>query len=246
MRKTVNILGVNIDNITAADALENAKALLNSEGVSRIFTPNPEFIMTARKDEDFRRILNQADMCTPDGIGVVYAAKILKTPVQERVAGFDLACSLLAHIAGTGDGVFLFGAKPGVAERAAENLKKDYPGLIISGTHNGYFQPEEDADIVQEINNSGAKLLLVCLGAPKQERWIDAHRAELRPSLCMGVGGALDVLAGEVKRAPKLFIRFNLEWLYRLLKQPSRIGRFMALPKFIMIVWKNRKKERTM
>lgn len=242
MRETVDILGVDIDNITAAAALEKSKKLLNQEGVSKIFTPNPEIIMAARADEEFCKILNQADLCTPDGIGVVYGAKILKTPLQERVAGFDLACGLLKHIAESGEGVFLFGAKPGVAERAAEKLKETYSGLVVSGTHDGYFKEEEEAEIVRQINDSGAKLLLVCLGAPKQERWIAAHQAELKVRLCMGVGGALDVFAGEVKRAPKLFIRLNLEWLYRLLKQPSRIGRFMALPKFIIIVWKNRKK----
>lgn len=244
MRKTVDILGVNIDNVTVAEALEKAKVLLCEKGVSKIYTPNPEIIMAARADESFCKILNQADLCTPDGIGVVYGAKILKTPVQERVAGFDLACGLLAHIARSGEGVFLFGAKPGVAERAAAKLKECYPGLRVSGTHDGYFKAEEEAKIVDQINDSGAKLLLVCLGAPKQEKWIAAHQNELNVNLCMGVGGALDVFAGEVKRAPKLFIRLNLEWLYRLLKQPSRIGRFMALPKFIIIVWKNRKKSR--
>ena len=122
MRKTVDILGVNIDNVTVAEALEKAKVLLCEKGVSKIYTPNPEIIRAARADESFCKILNQADLCTPDGIGVVYGAKILKTPVQERVAGFDLACGLLAHIARSGEGVFLFGAKPGVAERAAAKL----------------------------------------------------------------------------------------------------------------------------
>ncbi len=242
MRETVNILGVSIDNITADAALEKAVALLGEEGVSKIYTPNPEIIMAARADEKFQEILNRADLCTPDGIGVVYGAKILKTPVRERVAGFDLACGLLARIAQTGEGVFLFGAKPGVAERAAAKMKENYPGLNVAGTHDGYFKAEEEEGIVRQINESGAKLLLVCLGAPKQEKWIAAHQEELKVNLCMGVGGALDVLAGEVKRAPKLFIRLNLEWLYRLLKQPSRIGRFMALPKFMIVVWKNRKK----
>ncbi|MBR5152202.1 MAG: WecB/TagA/CpsF family glycosyltransferase [Clostridia bacterium] len=238
MRTTVNILGVRVDKITAEDAVTRAEELLRTDGVSAIYTPNPEIVMAAYNNPEFLEILNKADLCTADGIGVVYASRMLKDPVPERVAGFDLTCSLLSRIAKTGEGVFLFGAKPGVAERAKENLEKTYPGLVVSGFRNGYFTPEDDDSIVEQINQSGAKLLLVCLGAPKQEQWIDAHRDRLHVNLCMGVGGSLDVFAGEAKRAPKIFIQCNLEWLYRLLKQPKRIGRYAALPKFILTVKK--------
>ncbi len=238
MRETVKILGVEIDKITAADALEKAKGFLETPGVSVIYTPNPEIVMAAYEDPEFCDVLNAADLCTPDGIGVVYGAKILKTPVPERVAGFDLACGVLAHMGKCGDGVFLFGAKPGVAEDAGNKLKEKYPGLVIAGTQDGYFQEEDEPAIVEKINQSGAKLLLVCLGAPKQEKWIAKHKENLAVNLCMGAGGSLDVFAGNVKRAPKIFIKCNLEWFYRLLKQPSRIGRFMALPKFIWTVKK--------
>ncbi|MBO5364792.1 MAG: WecB/TagA/CpsF family glycosyltransferase [Clostridia bacterium] len=240
MRKTVDILGVHIDQITMADALTKAKKLLGEGGVSAIYTPNPEIIMAAYENEDFRAILNGADICTPDGIGVVYASRMLNHPVPERVPGFDLTCGLLEHISKTGEGVFLFGAKPGIAEIARANLEKKYPGLVVSGVHDGYFKEGDEPEIIRQINESGAKLLLVCLGAPKQEMWIHQHRAELNVSLCMGVGGSLDVFAGTVKRAPDLFIKLNLEWFYRLLKQPSRIGRFMALPKFILTVAKKK------
>ena len=139
-------------------------------------------------------------MCTPDGIGVVYAAKMLGTPVPERVAGFDLVCGLLSNIRKTGEGVFLFGAKPGVAEAAAVKLLDEYVGLNIVGVHHGYFSDNETDDIVKQINESGAKLLLVCLGAPKQEKWIFENKSKLtNVSLCMGVGGALDVFAGVAK-----------------------------------------------
>ncbi len=238
MRTTVTILGVHVDKITAADAVNKAEELLHTDGVSAIYTPNPEIVMAAYNNPEFLEILNRADLCTADGIGVVYASRMLKDPVPERVAGFDLTCALLSRIAKTGESVFLFGAKPGVAERAKENLEKTYPGLQVAGCRNGYFTPEDDADIVAQINQSGAKLLLVCLGAPKQEQWIDSHRDKLNVNLCMGVGGSLDVFAGEAKRAPKFFIQCNLEWLYRLLKQPSRIGRYAALPKFILTVKK--------
>ena len=241
MRDTIDVLGVKVDRITFDDALMRAESLLESDGVSAIFTPNPEIIMAATEDEEFRNILNSADLCTADGIGVVYAARILKTPVPERVAGFDLTCALLEKMSKTGKSVFLFGAKPTVAEIAAANMEKKYEGIKIAGTHDGYFKSEDEAEIVREINESGADLLLVCLGAPKQEKWIAAHRDELNVKLCMGVGGTLDVFAGTAKRAPKIFIKLNLEWLYRFIKNPSRIGRFAALPKFMWTVIRKKK-----
>ncbi len=236
MRNTVNILGVNVDKVTFDEALSKAEALLESDGASAIFTPNPEIIMLACEDAEMMGILNSADLCTADGIGVVYGAKILKQPVPERVAGFDLTCALLEKLSKKGYGVFLFGAKPGVADMAKAKLEEKYPGILISGTRNGYFRPEDEEKIVEEINSSGAKLLLVCLGAPKQEKWIAAHRDKLSVNLCMGVGGTLDVIAGVTQRAPEIFIKLNLEWAYRILKNPSRIGRFMALPKFALRV----------
>lgn len=238
MRNTVTILGVQIDKITAEDALKKAEELVRTPGVSAIYTPNPEIVMAGYENPEFCEILNQADMCTPDGIGVVYASRMLKNPVPERVAGFDLTCGLLNSIAKTGEGVFLLGAKPGVAEKAKANLEKTYPGLVVAGCHDGYFKIEDEDAIIAQINDSGAKLLLVCLGAPKQEMWIHRNRSKLNVNLCMGVGGALDVFAGEVKRAPDIFIKLNLEWFYRFCKQPSRLGRFAALPKFILKVKK--------
>lgn len=241
MRNIVNILGVNIDKITAADALDRAEGYTKTEGVSVIYTPNPEIVMAAYEDKDFCEALNSSDMCVPDGIGVVYGSRMIGDPVPERVPGFELCCGLLERMGEDGDGVFLFGSKPGVAEQAAGNLVKKYPGLVISGTRDGYFKEEDVPEIIKEINESGAKLLMVCLGAPKQEKWIHAHKEELEVNLCIGAGGSLDVLAGTVKRAPKIFIKLNLEWFYRLLKQPSRIGRFAALPKFILTVKKHYK-----
>ncbi len=240
MRKTIDILGVNVDSITFADAVDKAEALVKADGFSMIFTPNPEIVMCAKNDAELKNILNSADLCTADGIGVVYASKILGSPVPDRVAGFDLVCALLERMSKTGDGVFLFGAKPGVAEAAKAKMEEKYPGIVVSGTHNGYFKPEDEDKIVEEINASGAKLLLVCLGAPKQEKWIAQNQNRLKVNLCMGVGGTLDVFAGTAKRAPEIFIKLNLEWTYRILKNPSRIGRFAALPKFVIEVLKNR------
>ena len=243
MREIVNILGVNIDKVTADEALHKAKEYLQGDGVSVIYTPNPEIVMAAYEDAEFLEVLNSSDMCIPDGIGVVYGARIIGEPLPERVPGFELCCGLLESMSKSGDGVFLFGSKPGVAEKAAKNIQEKYSGIKISGTRNGYFKEEDEAEIISSINASGAKLLMVCLGAPRQEKWIYNHKNELSVNLCIGAGGSLDVLAGEVKRAPEIFIKLNLEWFYRLLKQPSRIGRFMALPRFILTV-KKKSKER--
>lgn len=240
MNEFVNILGVKIAKITAKDALDRAEQMVKGDKTSVVFTPNPEIVMAAYEDSEFLEVLNSADMCVPDGIGVVYGAKILGEPLPERVAGFDLSCALMERMGRCGGSVFLFGSKPGVAEEAAKTLTERYSGLKIAGTHDGYFKAEDEEDIVNEINESGADLLLVCLGAPKQEKWIAKYRDKLNTKLCIGAGGTLDVLAGTVKRAPKIFIKLNLEWFYRLCKQPSRIGRFMALPKFIVTVAKNK------
>ncbi|MBO4941135.1 MAG: WecB/TagA/CpsF family glycosyltransferase [Clostridia bacterium] len=239
-RKTVEILGVKIDSMTFAETVDVAQGLLKADGMSKIFTPNPEIIMCAKEDAKMKEILNSADICTADGIGVVYASKILKTPVPERVAGFDLVCALLERIAATNEGVFLFGAKPGVADAAKAKMEEKYPGINIVGTENGYFAPGDEEKIVEKINGSGAKLLLVCLGAPKQEKWIAKYQDSLKVNLAMGVGGTLDVFAGVAKRAPEVFVKLNLEWAYRILKNPSRIGRFAALPKFVLEVLKNK------
>ncbi len=239
-RKTVEILGVNIDSMTFAETVDVAKKLIETDGMSKIFTPNPEIIMCAKDDDKLKEILNSADICTADGIGVVYASKILKTPVPERVAGFDLVCVLLESLSRTKEGVFLFGAKPGVADVAKAKMEEKYPGLNIVGTENGYFSIDDEEKIVEKINASGAKLLLVCLGAPKQEKWIAKYEDRLKVNLAMGVGGTLDVFAGVAKRAPKIFVKFNLEWAYRILKNPSRFGRFVALPKFVIEVLKNK------
>ena len=242
MRDTVEILGVNIDRVTFNEALDIAEGFVKEEGVSTIFTPNAEIVMCAQQDAELKEILNNADMCTADGIGVVYGSRILNNPLPQRVAGFDIVCSLLERLAKTGDGVFLFGAKPGVAETAKTKLEEKYPGILISGCRDGYFKPEDEEEIVQRINESGAKLLLVCLGAPKQEKWLHAHIDELDVGVAFGLGGSLDVFAGTVKRAPEFFQKHGIEWLYRLMKQPKRAIRMLDLPRFaIKVILKGRK-----
>lgn len=234
MSKKVKILDVNVNSITMERAVEKGLEFIKEGGFHSVFTPNPEIIWHSQKDAELKEILNNADMLLPDGIGVVMASKIKKQPMPERVGGYDFTRQMLKQ---PGISFFLFGAKPGVAERAAENLKKETPDIKIVGTRNGYFDDEKETDeIVSEINESGADVLVVCLGVPKQERWIYRNKEKLKPSLCIGVGGTLDVIAGAVKRAPDIYIKLNLEWLYRMIKQPSRIKRNWVLPAFILKV----------
>ena len=232
MKDKVNILGVWVDMVNIPRAVDKIMQFFDDDGLHKVYTPNSEIIMAAYKDDNFRDILNDAELLTADGIGVVYASKILGKPITERAAGYDILCEILERIKGTSRSVFLFGGKPGVAELAEEKLKERFPGIVIAGTRNGYFKPEEEEDIVSQINSSGAELLLVCLGAPKQELWINKYKDKLNVKVAMGVGGSLDVFAGTALRAPDFYCKHGLEWFYRLMKQPSRAGRMLALPKF--------------
>lgn len=227
-----NILGIEYDNVTMDEALEKAKALLAAEGASVVVTPNAEIAYDATKDAEFCALLNRADLILPDGAGVVLAAKLRKTPLKEKVAGFDFATKLLPVLAETDAKLYLLGSKPGIAEQAAEKMRQAAPGLQICGTADGYFTDE--AAVIEKINASGAQVLFVCLGAPKQEKFMFAHQNELTTvRLMAGLGGTLDGFAGAVKRAPDWMIEANLEWFYRLVKQPSRFGRMLRLPKYV-------------
>lgn len=229
-----DIFGVLFDNYTIDEAVEKAINSLNEDKPFVIATPNPEIVDVARKDKEYKDILNSCDIVTPDGIGIVYASKILKGNIKERAAGFDIVCGIISEINRKNGSVFLFGSKPGVAESAAENLKEKYPDLEIKGCRNGYFK--DDSEIIKAIQDSSPDLLLVCLGAPKQEKWIFKNKDILNAKILVGAGGTLDVLAGNVKRAPDLFIKLGLEWFYRLIKEPKRIGRMMKLPLFLVDV----------
>lgn len=227
------IQGVSFDNITLDEAVQAGAALARSSTFHYVVTPNPEFVMLAQKDPEFRALLNGADLTIPDGIGVIYAAKILGRPLKGRVPGIDFASGVMDVLNSSGSGrVYLLGAKPGVAEEAAETLARRYPNLTFCGCHDGYFQ--EDGPVVEAVKAAHPELLLVCLGAPKQEKWMAAHGPETGAHLAIGLGGALDVYAGRVERAPESWQRLGLEWLYRLKKEPKRIGRMAKLPLFLV------------
>ncbi len=235
MDKRLNILGVGVDTCTMEEATNFLVASTHGDSLTSVYTPNSEIILHAYKNPDYCKILNRGSLITADGIGVVYASKILKRPLPERVSGFDLANELLKKSAPLGKTLYLFGGKPGVAEKAAEKICELYPGINIVGISDGYFDAEKEKEIIADINKKNPDILFVCLGFPKQECWIDAH-SDLNTKVAMGIGGSLDVFAGEVKRAPELFQKCGLEWFYRLIKQPSRFIRMLALPKFGLTV----------
>lgn len=238
------IFGIEIDNISFEEAVEEMKIYLRGQTLRVIYTPNTEIIMVAKDDNYLKNLINSGDMVTPDGIGLIYAGKIKGKPIKERVTGFDLSMKLLDIANEEGHSLYLLGSKPGVGECAAENIKKAYENIDIVGSHHGYFKGshngnpdhEEEIELIEDINQKKPDIIFVGLGFPGQEKWIDNNKDKIHSKLIIGNGGVIDILAGNSKRAPNLFIKLNLEWFYRLLKEPSRIKRQMALPKFIFNV----------
>lgn len=228
------ILGVLFDNVTRLEAVERVLALLDDPGArGYVVTPNAEIVYLCRQEAELTEVLNGAALVLPDGVGIIHAAKILRRPLKGKVAGIDFASALMEALSRREEGLFLLGAKPGVAEAAAKRLAERYPGLRIVGTHDGYFQ--EEGPVVDAINRSGAAVVFVCLGAPRQEYWMREHVSLPGARLMVGLGGALDVYAGQVKRAPDLWVKLGLEWLYRLVREPWRISRMgRRLPAFLI------------
>ncbi len=236
MIDTVDILGVQVHRITMEAALREIARLVESGGERYVVTVNPEFVMTARRRPEFRRVLNAADLSLPDGIGLVLASRLLGAPIPERVAGSDLVPRLAGIAAERGWSIFLLGAAPGVAERAAQVLRRRFPSIRIAGTFAGSPRPEHDGEIVPLIREAGPDILLVAYGAPAQEMWIARNRQRIHVPLSMGVGGVFDFLAGEKKRAPRWVRRIGMEWLFRLAQEPWRWRRQLALPRFALLV----------
>lgn len=241
--KRIRILDVPVDMVNNLQAMEIFKGLMEKPGCDLIVTPNSEIIMNATKDQELKMLIEEAGLIIPDGIGLVYASKIIGLPLNERVTGVDFLSSILEYLSQTGKSVYLLGSKPAneerpsVAELAGENMCIRYPNLKIAGTHDGYFKKHEEADLVREINESGADFLCAALGAPKQEKFIYEHRNEFTNIRAgIGVGGSLDVWAGTVKRAPKFYQEHGLEWLYRFIQEPSRYKRMAQLPLFMVKV----------
>ena len=240
------VLSLRIPRMTAAEARARIRLAMQSEGrCETVYTPNPQIALGAYRTPALAAILNRANLLLPDGIGLVIASRILGTPLPERITGIDTARYVLETAAQEGLSVALIGAKDGVAERAAERLCHEIPHLHICYTHHGYFshEGEENERVLEELRAAAPDILFVCFGFPAQERWIDRH-AESIPSLrlCMGLGGSLDVFAGNVRRAPKWVCTCGLEWLWRTLHEPRRARIFWQIPEFFLLILRQRAK----
>lgn len=222
------ILGIAFDDLTREEAAQEGARLLDEDRFHYVVTPNPEFILTAEKDEVFRQVLNGADLVLPDGIGVVYSAKLQGTPLKGRVPGIEFAADMLACLNERGGRLYLLGAKPGVAAEAGRRILEQHPNIDLCGTQDGYFKDEEAA--LLKVSAARPDLLFVCLGAPKQEKWMARWGKHTGARLAIGLGGVLDVFAGKVERAPERWQKLGLEWAYRLKKEPKRAGRMAKLP----------------
>jgi N-acetylglucosaminyldiphosphoundecaprenol N-acetyl-beta-D-mannosaminyltransferase len=239
-RARVDILGIKIDDVTGEETLARIEQFVSDGRQHIVTTVNPEFIVAAQKDAAFARILNQADLNLPDGQGLLWAARLLGNSLRERVTGVDTVVKLAGLSAEKGYRIYLLGAAQGVAEATARILTTRFPTLRVAGTYAGSPAPEEDDEIVQRILAADPQLLFVAYGAPKQEKWIARNLSRLQVPVAMGVGGAFDFISGEARRAPNWMQRLGLEWLHRLALQPWRWRRMTALPRFGLLVLRQR------
>ncbi|MBQ7671372.1 MAG: WecB/TagA/CpsF family glycosyltransferase [Clostridia bacterium] len=238
----INIRGIPFDNVTKDEALSLISRRIEEAPRTVVVTPNAEIVEACIEDVSLLPLITTADVILPDGVGVIKASNILGTPLKERVPGVEVGEALFGELKDS-HSFFILGGKEGVADDAAKKMAEKY-GTKFAGTHHGYFIKEDGSSdkVIDEINSSGADILYVCLGFPFQERWLSDNMDKLPDvALAMALGGSADVWAGNVRRAPKLFRKLGLEWFWRLIRQPSRLGRTMKLPKFYLGMKKYKK-----
>ena len=243
----VKIFGVEIFDISNDDCENILRDFLKSDKLNKIYTPNTEIVMAAKRDENLKDLINSGDLVLADGIGLIHASKMRKKPLKERVTGFDTSIKLLELADEMGLNLYFLGGKEGVAKDAASAVNKKYKNANVVGYHNGYFNSridgensKEEKKIIEEINDKDVDIVFVGFGFPRQEKWIDEFKDEIKAKIIIGNGGVLDILSGRANRAPDVFIKLGLEWLYRLIKNPSRIKRQIDLPKFLFAVLKDK------
>jgi N-acetylglucosaminyldiphosphoundecaprenol N-acetyl-beta-D-mannosaminyltransferase len=229
----VELLGVRVDRTDVAGALHRITQFVEDGAPHHVVTPDSSAVVRAQEDPELMEILRSADLVTADGAGLVWMAKVMGLPLWERVSGVDLMDHICELAAEKGYSIYLVGAAPGVAAEAADKLKARHPGLTVAGTMHGYFSDGEEPEVVRQIAEAKPDVLFVALGVPRQEKWIRRHLDELGVPVAIGVGGSFDVIAGRLKRAPAFMQRWGLEWLWRALRQPSRLPRLLALPRFV-------------
>ena len=234
---SVNLLGMRVDRVTMETVLQLVEGYINSRKPHHIVTADASMVVTATQDPEFARIVAASDLVTPDGAGILWATRRMGTPVPAKVSGVDLSAKLIALSGEKNWNVFLFGAAPGVAKAAAQQMRERYPNANIVGVRDGYFKPEDEPQIIETIRAAKTDILLVALGIPKQEKFIFRNKTAMGVPVCIGVGGTLDVFSGTVKRAPVWIQNIGLEWLYRTASDPKRrIGKLVLLPKFARMV----------
>lgn len=231
----VNIFGVPISKLNFRETVEVIVKAAESGKPHQVITANPIMVMTALEYPDYMQMMKRAELIVPDGTGVVWASRYVGNPVAERVPGIELMQALLEIAQERGWRVYFVGASPEVIAAAAAKIRERYPNLQLA-FRDGYFDEEKDGEVIADIREFGPRFLFVGRNVAKQEPWIDRYKHELNVPVMMGVGGSFDVLSGKLKRAPQLFQRLGLEWLYRLLQEPSRYRRMLVLPKFAIKV----------
>ena len=228
------ILGVQVQLVTMEETLQWIEAAIKTRVPRHIITGNPEMLMTAQKDEKFFQVMNTVDLVVPDGIGLVMAARrFMKLNVPERVTGFDVSTRFFSVAQKKGYSIYLLGSQPGVAETAKAQLEARFPGLKIIGTHHGFLNEQNKPQLIADIKAKKPDVLLVGMGAPRQEFFIADYKNEYQVPVSIGIGGCIDIWAGVKKRAPKVMQNLHLEWFYRLIKEPTRFLRMMVLPQFV-------------
>jgi N-acetylglucosaminyldiphosphoundecaprenol N-acetyl-beta-D-mannosaminyltransferase len=233
---SVHLLGMRIDRVDMTTAMGLVESYINERTPHQIVTADASMIVTAAEDAEFAGIVENADLVTPDGAGILWATRRLGIPLRAKVSGVDLAARCCEVAPDKGWRLYFFGAGPGVAESAARRMAEKHPGLIVAGYRDGFFQPADEASIVAEIRDTKPDILLVALGIPKQEKFIQRHKTALGVPVCIGVGGTLDVFSGTVKRAPVWMQNAGLEWLYRIASDPrKRMKKAKALPRFALM-----------
>lgn len=235
--KLNKIMDVPVNAVNMNEALGIIQEKIDKKEKLHIITINAEMIMLSKENEEFKNILNQAELLIPDGSGVVWALRKQGVNVK-KLPGIELSQNCISQL---NKNVYLLGASKDVITTAYENLVKKFPNNKIVGYHDGYFKDGEEEHIISEINSLNTDILLVGLGVPRQERWIRNNLNKVNASIFIGVGGSFDVFSGKIKRAPNIMIKFHLEWLYRLYKEPWRWKRMLALPKFVGAVYKYKK-----
>ncbi|HWD40124.1 MAG TPA: WecB/TagA/CpsF family glycosyltransferase [Fimbriimonas sp.] len=238
----VQVLGVGIDPITMDECIARIAEFDRTEQPHLIVTADSSGIVQAQTDPQLMELYRSADLVTPDSVGVLWAAKRNGQPLPERVSGVDILERVCKRSSEVGWRIFLLGAAPGIAEQAAERLRLKYPGCNIVGTRHGYFPAESDLVVAAEIAEAKPDVLFVGMGIPRQEKFIRATQHVIGAKTSMGVGGSFDVFSGKVKRAPMAFRKMKLEWLWRLMQDPRKIGKVMLLPKFVTYVLRNGQK----